>query len=127
MAATLALGDPRGRTVGRAALAGAAFGGVCLCLPAALFLLPVVAVALAVHPVARTLLPGRRPGRRGRPPVVVVAPWWRWVHERFGTWAPAAELRLPPSTVAALAVPVLVVAAVGLVARRTAQEPAPGS
>ncbi len=116
VATALALGDPDDRTVGRAALAGAAFGGLCLCLPAALFLLPVLAAALALHPRTGEVSVGQGVAAVTAT-LVVVAPWQLWVLERASTWAPAAQLVVPGSVVAGALVPLLVLVAALLAGR----------
>ena len=129
MAAALALGDPETRTTGRAALAGAAFGAACLCLPAAIFLLPVLAAALALHPRTGEVSVGQGAAAVGAA-LVVWAPWQRWVLDRASTWAPAASLVVPTSVVVAGLAPAAVVAvALAVSGRRAAGEatPTPGA
>jgi hypothetical protein len=101
--AALLAGDPDGRTPLSAALAGAAYGGAVLALPVLALALPLVVAALAVDPRTRAVTVGHGvAGLAGA--VVVVAPWQRWLVDRFSTWAPAAEIQLPPSSLLAVAV-----------------------
>lgn len=120
--ATLALGEPEGRTLPRAALAGVAFGALCLCLPVAVFLLPLLAAGLALHPSTGEVTVSD--GLAGvAAALLVFAPWQRWVLERFTTMSPAAELAFPLSVMAAAALPVLVVGLAILAARRRTGPP----
>jgi hypothetical protein len=100
--AALLLGDPEGRTPTSALLAGAAYGGAVLAVPVLGLALPLVVAALAVEPRTRavTVLHGLA-GLVGA--VVVVAPWQRWLVDRFATWSPAAEVTLPPAGLLAVA------------------------
>lgn len=99
----LLLGDPEGRTPLAAFLAGAAYGAAVLALPVLGLALPVIVAALAVDPRTREVTVGHGvAGLVGA--VLVVAPWQRWLVERFSTWAPAAEVRLPPSSALAVVV-----------------------
>jgi hypothetical protein len=101
--AALLAGDPDGRTPLSAALAGAAYGGAVLALPVLALALPLVVAALAVDPRTRAVTVGHGvAGLAGA--VVVVAPWQRWLVDRFSTWAPAAEIQLPPSSLLAVLV-----------------------
>lgn len=126
-AATTALallaGDPSRRTAGRAAVAGALFGAVCLCLPSANLLLPVVVGALVLHPRTGDVTVGH--GLAGlAAAVAVIAPWQRWLLERFSTWAPAADAQVPASSVVGIIVVVLVVGATLLWGARHQPRPA---
>jgi len=113
VAGALLAGDPDGRTPLSAALAGAAYGAAVLALPVLGLALPLVVAALTIDPRTRGVTVGHGlAGLVGA--VVVVAPWQRWLVERFSTWAPAAEIELPPSS--ALAV-LLVLAAALLLPR----------
>ncbi|HMJ79370.1 MAG TPA: hypothetical protein VK507_25520 [Iamia sp.] len=105
--AALLAGDPEGRTPVSAALAGVAFGAAVLAFPVLGLALPLVVAALAVHPRTRDVTVAHGvAGLLGA--VLVVAPWQRWLVDRFGTWSPAAEVQVPLSS--ALAVLVLLAA-----------------
>lgn len=103
LAATVSLGDPLGRTSARAVGAGVAFGAAVLCVPVLGLALPVLVALLVVDPATRQVTAGHASlALVGA--VVVIAPWQRWVVERFSTWLPAAELELPVAPLIALAV-----------------------
>lgn len=123
MAATVWWGHPADRTLARSVLAGAAFGGVCLCVPGALFLLPVLTAALTLHPTTGEVSAGQGAIGTGAA-LAVVAPWQLWIVSRFSTWAPAAEVRYPISVVLAAILPVVVVAVAELASRRRRAAPA---
>ncbi|HEX7132840.1 MAG TPA: hypothetical protein VF228_09700 [Iamia sp.] len=118
--AALLAGDPDGRTPLSAALAGAAYGAAVLAFPVLGLALPLVVAALAVDPRTRAVTVGHGvAGLAGA--VVVVAPWQRWLVERFSTWSPAAEVTVPPSSLLA----VLVILAVVLLAPQTTAQADP--
>lgn len=110
LAAAVSLGDPDGRTPGRAVGAGVAFGAAVLCLPVLGLALPVLVALLAIDPVSRDVTAGQA-ALGGLGALVVIYPWQRWVVERFATWLPAAELQVPGPPVIALVVVVLALAA----------------
>ncbi len=97
-------GEPLdGRTARSAALAGAAYGAAVLACPVLGLALPLVVAALAVDLRTRAVTASHGlAGLLGA--VVVVAPWQRWLVDRFDTWSPAAEVQLPVATLLAVAV-----------------------
>jgi len=119
--AALLAGDPEGRTPVSAALAGAAFGAAVLAFPVLGLALPLVVAALAVQPRTRDVTVAHGfAGLLGA--VLVVAPWQRWLVDRFSTWAPAADVQVPLSSVLALVVLLAAVAAPLLTAKRSTPE-----
>jgi 4-amino-4-deoxy-L-arabinose transferase-like glycosyltransferase len=107
--AALLAGDPEGRTPVSAGLAGAAFGAAVLAFPGLGLALPLAVAALAFHPRTRDVTVAHGfAGLLGA--VLVVAPWQRWLVDRFSTWSPAAEVEVPLSSALALLVVLAAVA-----------------
>lgn len=105
-AIALSAGDPAGRTPGSAAWAGAAYGLAVLAAPVLVLALPLVVAALVLDVRTREVrVTSGLAGLAGA--AAVVAPWLRWVHHEFGTWSPAAELRWPVRSLAAVALVVV--------------------